>query len=125
MKKKIGCILLSILFVLLLVGCGNKNAETVSLPDVEVGSSFEIYLAAHSGTPYSWEYEIELSEGIEYISREFIPTNNDPGIIGGGNYIYTFKAIKVGGYKIKFSLMSITNTKQVPREIVIYLVTVK
>ena len=125
MKKKLSCILLSMLFVLLLVGCGNKKAETVFLPYVEVGSSFKICVDAHSGTPYRWETEIKPREGIEYISREFVPTDNNPDIIGGGDYIYMFKAVKVGEYKIKFSFMSITDTKELPTKIVIYQVTVK
>ena len=125
MKKKIASILLSILFILSFVGCGNKNVETVALPDVEVGSSFEIFVRATGSIPYRWEYEIKPNEGIEYISWEYVPTYNDPDMIGGGKHAYFFKAVKVGEYKIKFSLMSITNTKEEPKRIIIYQVTVK
>jgi len=83
--------------------CGDESPK-YSLPDVAEGSTFEITVRATSG-PYSWSYEISPNKGIEYVTREFIPTDNDPEMIGGGQLRYTFKATKVGCYEIKFMLL--------------------
>lgn len=72
------------------------------MPDVAKGNTFEIILDAHGGTAYSWSYEINPNSGIEYVTMEYVPENNDSDQNGGGQLIYSFKAIKAGSYKIKF-----------------------
>ncbi len=85
-----------------LTGCVNKS-EDYPLPDVSEGNEFEITLEAHGGTAYQWSYELD-SPGIEYVSMEFIPQNEEPDRTGGGQVAYTFKAVKAGDYKIQFEL---------------------
>ena len=108
MLKKIGrinihIVLAAILFtIIMLTACGDKS-ENYSLPDVAEGNEFEITLDAYGDTAYQWSYELD-SSGIEYVSMEFVPTNDDPAWTGGGHIIYQFKAVKTGSYKIKFKL---------------------
>ncbi len=125
MKKTLQrfCILSLVAFIVMaLVGCNSEITNTYSLEDVAVGDTFEITLAAHGGTAYRWDYKINKS-GVEYATREFVPTDNDPEIMGGGDFVYTFKASKTGSYKIKFKLQVLNNTEP-PIEINIYKITV-
>ena len=128
MHKKIGkinvlAILVAMLFVImLLAACGDKS-EKYSLPDVAEGSEFKITLDAHGGTAYSWNYEIKPSSGIEFVSQEYVPTNDDPSWTGGGEVIYTFKAVKAGSYKIEFGL-SISWESESPTELKTYQIKV-
>lgn len=86
------------------------------LPDVTEGSMFEISLKSYSGTAYVWDYKISSNSGIEYVSKEFIPENESPDWIGGGQIIYTFKAIKAGSYKIIFEARNLSESKEDPIE---------
>ena len=97
------------------------RANNYDLPEVKEGETFEITLKARN--MYSWQYKIP-SSGIEYIAMEYIPTNNDPDIIGGGQNKFTFKATKAGSYKIKFELSAPWEPKKPPIEINIYKITV-
>ena len=114
-----------LLAVLVLVfsfsGC-RKGVQ--ALPDVTVGSTFEIKLASYDSTPYKWEYEITPSNGIEYLSMDFIPESKDPSHVGGGDLVYTFKAVKVGEYQIEFSLKHLTDKASSPKEVAIYSIKV-
>lgn len=124
MKKAKYCIsALFVLIVLLLTGCSGKTTNTYSLQDVAVGDTFEITLAAHGGTAYRWDYTTSPKSGIEYVTREFIPRDNDPEMIGGGTFVYMFQATKAGSYKIKFKLQIIGKTEP-PIEISTYKITV-
>lgn len=104
MKKRIAVILTSLMFSTFMMGflsgCSG-NQTNYTLPNVKEGDYFEVTLEA-SGSPYSWKYEIKPKSGIEYVSMQFIPTDNDPEKIGGGQLVYTFKALSSGDYKIKF-----------------------
>ena len=102
-------------------GCGNNNTNTYSLPDIKVGEKFEIILPA--GGKYSWTYQLKPVSGIEYVSREFTPPKGDPEILGGGDLTYTFKATKIGSYRIKFDL-AISWESKPPIETNIYKITV-
>jgi len=118
------CILSSAVFIVLsLVGCNSRIKNTYSLTDVVVGDTFEITLAAHGGTAYLWDYTTSPKSGIEYVTREFIPRDNDPEMIGGGTFVYTFQATEAGSYKIKFKLQIIGKTEP-PIEISTYKITV-
>ena len=104
-KFQILIVLSAMLFMFFsFTACSDDNAKKYSLPDVAVGDTFEITLDAHGGTAYSWDYKIIPSSGVEYVTMEYIPTNDDPDIIGGGQLKYTFRAIKAGSYKIEFQL---------------------
>lgn len=131
--KKIKTLLTISLTVLLmlcmsvsLVGCGeevetsDKKQKTISLPDVRVGSTFEITLKSYSGTAYVWDYEIDPSEGIEYISSVFVSTNDGSEWAGGGEIVYTFKALTAGRYAIAFSAKDVSQQEALPIEIMIY-----
>lgn len=118
------CILCSAVFLVLsLAGCSSIVENTYSLTDVVVGDTFEITLAAHGGTAYRWDYTTSPKSGIEYVTREFIPRDNDPEMIGGGTFVYMFQATKTGSYKIKFKLQIIGKTEP-PIEISTYKITV-
>ena len=96
-------ILFSVAFIGCIISCGSeKNKNTYSISDVTVGEIFEISLKSYSGTPYSWEYQMKPISGIEFISSEFIPENDNPDWIGGGTMLYTFKAVNIGNYEIEF-----------------------
>lgn len=110
MKKRenVGSLFFSALFLsvcmmlLTLVACANENINIYSLPDVIQNETFEITVPSNGSTPYRWHYEIDKS-GIEFVSEEFIPENEDPDFCGGGGQSkYTFKATKIGSYTIKF-----------------------
>ncbi len=101
----------------------NDNTKSYFLPEVKEGGTFEITLNAHGGTAYSWSYEINPSSGVEYVQMEYIPENDDPNWSGGGQLVYTFKAIKAGSYKIKFELQ-IPWESEAPVETNVYKLTV-
>ena len=120
-KKMIGMIVAVFMSLGFCCGCGDNNTTTYSLPDIKVGETFEIILPA--GGKYSWTYKIKPVSGIEYVSREFTPPGGDPDKIGGGNYTYTFKATKIGSYRIKFEL-AVSWESTPPIETNIYKITV-
>ncbi|MDE7296610.1 MAG: protease inhibitor I42 family protein [Clostridia bacterium] len=109
--------------IMALAGCNSEITNTYSLEDVAVDDTFEITLDAHGGTAYRWDYNITPKSGVEYVTREFVPIDNDPEIMGGGTFVYTFKATKAGSYKIKFKLQILGKTEP-PIEINIYKITV-
>lgn len=84
---------------------------------------FEITLDAHGGTAYVWSYEIDKNAGVQYISQEFIPTDNNPEIMGGGEIVYQFKAVQAGTYNIRFEC-KIPHETSVPLEVNRYQITV-
>ena len=116
-------IVFGLMFVMLfsLSACGDKTINK-TLPDVAVGETFEITLDAHGGTAFVWSYEISPKAGMEFVSREFIPTNGDPDLIGGGQFEYTFKGNKAGKYEITFKLKEIGKSQAT--ETIVYSVKV-
>lgn len=109
--KNVIAVLGVILFMLLpLNGCKDSSRiseiDTTkdSLPDMKIGQEFEITIDAYSGTAYSWSYEVKPNSGVEFVTRKFIPTDENPDNIGGGQFVYTFRAIRYGNYQIKFYL---------------------
>lgn len=118
-------ILLGMILLLIsaLTACKDADENTYSLPDAAEGQTFEIILDAHGGTAYSWSYEINPNSGIEYVTMEYVPKNNDSDQNGGGQLIYTFKAIKTGSYKIRFELQ-ISWESEPPIETNVYEITV-
>ncbi len=110
---------MTLLTLSFLSACQDDTAKSYFLPEVTEGETFEITLNAHGGTAYSWSYEINPSSGVEYVQMEYIPENNDPNWSGGGQLVYTFKATKVGTYKIKFELQIPWESKE-PIETIIY-----
>ena len=125
MKRKngifliIGCALLAFLFPL--TACKHDNYFVLS--DVKEGEVFEITLDAHGGTDYVWSYEIDKNAGVQYISQEFIPTDNNPEIMGGGEIVYQFKAVQAGTYNIRFEC-KIPHETSAPLEVNRYQITV-
>jgi len=123
-----GC--LTVLTLFSFVGCGgfsegNKNEKVIYLTSIQVGSTFNIQIKSYSGTAYRWDYEIDSNVGVEYVSSEFVPTNGSSDWAGGGLMAYTFKALTVGEYKIRFFAEDITQQKSSPIETIIYVVTVE
>ena len=123
-----GC--LAVLTLFSFVGCGelsgyNKNEKMIYLTGIQVGSTFDVQIKSYSGTAYRWDYEIDSNVGVEYVSSEFIPTNGSSDWAGGGLIAYTFKALTVGEYKIKFCAEDITQQKSTPIETIIYVVTIE
>lgn len=102
------------------VGTSYENEKTISLPDARVGGTFEIILKSYSGTAYVWDYEIDPSEGIKYISSVFVSANDDFEWAGGGEIVYTFKALKVGRYAIAFSAKDVSQQEALPIERMVY-----
>lgn len=103
--------------LLLLTACGGNSKDSDVLLNVTEGDTFEITLEAHGGTAYVWDYRIAPNSGIDYVKMEFVPTNSDPEIIGGGTLVYQFKAVTVGDYDIRFQCQiphtnSLLETKQ-------------
>ena len=105
-------------------GC-NKNEKMIYLTDIQVGNTFDIQLKSYGGTAYRWDYEIDSNVGVEYVSSEFVPTNDSSDWAGGGLMMYTFKALTVGEHKIRFCAKDITQQKSSPIETIIYVVTVE
>ena len=125
--KRIVSVVLTILTCLsttLGMSCNNRES-VISLPDAKVGSNTEIALKSYSGTVYGWSFEIEPSEGLVFISSEFVSQNDDPNWVGGGEIVYKFKALTTGNYTIKFSAKDITRQNDLPIEIIIYKLTIK
>ena len=123
MKKAFTTILT---FIIAIIGitimvCGYYG-EMIYIPDVTMGSEFEITLNAHGGTAYRWSYDIS-SLGVEYVSMDFVPQNDDVSWTGGGQVVYKFKAINEGDYKIKFKL-SIPWESEPPIELKTYKIKV-
>lgn len=90
---------------LFLGGCFDDNVNTYTLSDINVGETFVITLQEpYSDGGWRWEYKISSTSGIEFVSEEFISDHpDDPDWCGsGGESVFTFKAIKLGQYKIKF-----------------------
>lgn len=122
--RKLISILLSILMftasVFCISGCDDVETTNHTIPDKTKGDMFEIYLKATGSIPYKWNYVLESNSGIEYVSSDFVPAE-DSDRIGGGQLVYTFKAIKVGDYKIRFELCSvIESSKNSPVEVRVY-----
>lgn len=121
-NKKLNFIVIiwGLLFIVLLFSsCIKDNTNNYSLENVLVGDTFEITLDAYGGTAYCWDYSIN-SNGIEYVTSKFISEQpSDSDFCGGGKLVYTFRAVKVGNYKIKFKLSTINQSKQ-PIETNIY-----
>lgn len=113
MSKKLFVIIFVCTAAVLLMACNDKT-ESICLPDVTESCTFEIELNSYSGTAYTWDFEINSKSGIEYVSMEFVPPNDNPDQIGGGQLIYTFKAIKAGNYKIKFEARIPWESEQTP-----------
>lgn len=113
----------AILSVFLAAACRDNSDIVEVLPNVTVGEEFEIILDAYGSTPYLWSYEIKPDLGIEYIAMDFIPTSNNPDLIGGGQVRYTFKATKYGNYKIKYELQNSWESST-PIETKIYQITI-
>lgn len=133
MKRIFKMILTGILLfctVFSIVGCGeeaetsDKNEKIISLPDARVDSTFEITLKSYSGTVYAWNYEIDPSEGLEYVSSEFVSANDGSEWAGGGKIVYTFKALTVGRYAITFTAKDVSKQEALPVEIMIYEITI-
>lgn len=132
MKIKISAVKILIALTVTLVmvfslgACSDDSVNKFSLPQVTEGDTFEITLDAHGGTAYSWNYKISSNSGIEYVTHEYIPTDGDSDIIGGGQLKYTFKAVKAGNYKITFKLqIPWEATEATTIETNIYSITVK
>ena len=112
MKRKKWIKVLSLLFSVMLlcvgvVGCEqseniDENIKYFTLPDVVVGETFELEVEAIYGVYNIRSCVIDI-EAMEYVSGKFVPPNNDPNIIGGGTFVYTFKPYCLGEYKIKIS----------------------
>lgn len=105
-----------------LIACDNKNVNTYTLPDVTVGDTFEITVPTRGSGQYEWNYNINSNSGLEFVAREYIPASDDPDWCGGGNSIYTFKAVKTGSYTIKF-ICQIIGKYEPPIETNIYKIT--
>ena len=116
-KYKLKFIIFDILLcmILLLTACSESIKKIESLPNVSVGDEFEIVLDAYSGTPYVWSYEIKPNSRIEYVTKEFIPTDNNPDLIGGGQLKYTFKATQSGAVEITFQLYHLGESNSVTK----------
>lgn len=116
---------ITVVMVFSLAACADDSVNKFSLPQVKEGETFKITLDAHGGTAYSWSYKISSNSGIEYVTQEYIPTDGDSDIIGGGQLKYTFKAVKAGNYKITFKLeIPWEATEATPIETNIYSITV-
>lgn len=130
MKKKIAQVKFAMVLFFMLCsifsfsGCANKDENTISLPNVYVGDTFDIRVKSYSGTAYRWDYEMD-STMFEYVSSEFIPTNNNSDQIGGGQIIYKFKALKDGKDKIEFCVKDVSQQNALPIERIIYEITVE
>lgn len=123
-KLKIFIILgMMLLITSAFAACKDADKNTYSLPDVAEGETFEIILDAHGGTAYSWNYDIHPDTGIEYVTMEYVAESNDSDQNGGGQLVYTFQAIKAGGYKIQFELQ-IPWESEPPIETNVYEITV-
>ena len=101
--------------------CTDKNENIYTLADVNVGDAFKITLQASD--MYSWHFDIDSERAIEYVAMDFVPTDNDPEIIGGGQLLYTFRAKETGKYKIRFDLQ-IAWESEPPIETKIYEITI-
>ena len=123
--KKFFSFILCFLTIFFCAGCGeNKKEISYTLIEVEVGRTFDIELKSYSGTAYRWEYEVKPNEGIEFITSEFIPENDDPDWVGGGKIVYTFKTVDSGEFKIKFFAKNISKPNDSPTETKAYKIKV-
>lgn len=103
----------------------DNNAKHYFLSDITKNSTFDITMKSYGGTAYVWSYEIFPSSGIEYVSREFVSDRADPNLTGGGQLKYTFRAMSIGSYKIKFEAQTLSDSNQdSPIEVNIYEITI-
>ena len=83
----------------------NINKSDVMKTDYEigVGESFQIELASNPSTGYSWKWSNQQAVSIvEHVDSKYTPTNNTPGLVGGGGTAtWTFKGVKSGSDVIK------------------------
>ena len=107
--KKVAFLIVSVyMFAFAFMGCKITNEKTIRLNNVQVGEIISIQLKSYGGTSYRWNYEIDTTSGLEFVSSEFIPSNNDSDWVGGGKLNYNFKALSAGEYRIKFFAEDIT-----------------
>jgi predicted secreted protein len=70
---------------------------------IKVGQKFSVVLEENASTGYTWSY-ITNDKAIKLVSAVNKNISNDKNIVGAPtNKIWTFKALKKGTYKIKFS----------------------
>lgn len=107
--KERGSIFLGVLLVLSLLGgvCATKSNSPKDDQNIDVyntvweNEEFKITLNENSGsTGYKWY--LNLPSGIELISDKYYPSNNKIGATGYRQY--TFKALQIGNYELKFNL---------------------
>lgn len=116
--KKIFAILLSLLFVASVFGVASATAketckyEFIGPTSVQVGDTFQVKMMMEGGC--CWSYYGGVKDSIESICTQ--PECEGYDIIPGG-YLFTYKALKVGTYKL-------LSTGCSPEERVDYIVTV-
>lgn len=90
--KKVLKSLFVLLFLLILTGCGKEGEEK------------EISLLGRDDEYYNWIYEIEDDSIVKVSDEKYFGTeNSDEEYLLGGKYIFTFKALKEGKTRVKFS----------------------
>lgn len=117
------------LIICLIINCAScrkdNNAKHYFLFDITKNSTFDITMKSYGGTAYVWSYEIFPSSGIEYVSREFVSDRAELNLTGGGQLKYTFRAMSIGSYKIKFEARTLSDSNQdSPIEVNIYEITI-
>jgi len=111
MKK----LILFLLPLLLLSGCGSENdLPQITMDnkgqnyDLAVGQKFQVLLPSNQTTGYKWEIN-SISEGaIEQTKNEYKLSNkySNQNIVGaGGEEIWTFKVIKIERSRIKMKYL--------------------
>lgn len=130
MKKTMSMVLVVLLTLVLLVGCGMASEEKVYGKDdtnieVEAGESFVIQLEENPSTGYQWTVTINDESVVKPSSDEYVPETTDEDIVGaGGIHSYTFEALKAGVAQISF-VYERSFEENSAEETIVYNVTVK
>ena len=103
MKRFLSLVVISILAVCLIAGCGCgvktyvDAAQTIS---VGVNQEFIIALDSNPTTGYDWE-ESHDGDMLSLVEKKYRPDEKAPGLVGaGGTQYFQFKALKKGKSEI-------------------------
>ena len=113
MKKNIKIILL-IITIILITGCGSNNKE---------GESLLIELSSNPSTGYTWTYDISNNDIIS-IEEDYDDSNCEENAVGCGGYnVYNIKALKKGETTITFTY-SFPNKVNSEEKKAVYVITI-
>ena len=130
MIKMTAMVLVVLLMLFILVGCGTTPEEKVYGKDdvnieVKAGESFVIQLEENPTTGYEWTVTISDEDIVKLTDDQYNTEVTDEDIVGaGGTHAYTFKTLVKGAVQITFVYeRSFEENSAV--ETIVYNVTVK